>query len=140
MADYLAVARTNYFRVTDEKKYQELFQHLVAGDNIEDFTKELDGKLYHGFGAYATIDYKDNLDDKQSDCDFNYFIEELQKILPDDEAFIYQESGHEKLHSIDGYAIVVTSKEIVGESISSWSKDIVKELLGENNKVTECSN
>lgn len=139
MADYLATARTNYFRVTNEEKYQELFKHLVANGEVKDFTKEQDGVLYHGFGAYASIDYQVDLEDEESECDFDHFIEELQKILPEDEAFVYQESGHEKLRCVDGCAFVVTSKEVRGECLSSWVTETVKELLGKDNKVTKCS-
>lgn len=139
MADYLAMARTNYFMVIDEERYQELFQHLVTNGKVEDFTKEQDGVLYHGFGAYGSIDYQVDLKSEESEFDFDYFTNELQKILPVDEAFIYQETGHEKLRYLEGCAIVVTSKEVRGQHLSTWVKDTVKELLGENNKVTECS-
>lgn len=136
MADYLATTRTNYFRVTDEERYQELFEHLMSDGDIEDLTKEHDGVLYHGFGAYGSIDYQET---GESDCDFDFFLHELQKILPDDEAFIYIESGHEKLRYVDGCSFVVTSKEVRAECLTSWTKDTVKELLGEDNTVTECS-
>lgn len=89
MADYLAMARTNYFMVIDEERYQELFQHLVTNGKVEDFTKEQDGVLYHGFGAYGSIDYQVDLKSEESEFDFDYFTNELQKILPVDEAFIY---------------------------------------------------
>jgi len=136
MAEYLATTRTNYFRVTDEKRYQELFAHLVADGDIEDFTEERDGVLYHGFGVYGSINYEETED---FDYDFDIFLHELQKILPDDEAFIYIESGHEKLRYVDGCAVVVTSREIKNKCLISWTEDTVKELLGEDNTVTECS-
>lgn len=136
MANYLAVSRTNYFRVTDEKRYQDLFEHLVAGSEIEDFTRTRDGILYHGFGAYSSIDWQQKED---SDCDFDYFLRELQKILPHDEAFIYKEVGHEKLRDLGGYAFVVTSKEIKDISLYQWTKCTVEELFGKGNGVTECS-
>ena len=139
MADWLIMTRTNYFRVTDEEKYQEIFKHLVTNGEIKDFTKEQDGVLYHGFGAYSSIDYRVDLEDEESEYDFERFIEELQKILPEDEAFIYQETGYEELRYGDGYALVVTSKEVRSEFISSWVKETVKELLGKDNKVTKCS-
>ncbi len=135
MADLLGMARTNYFRVTNEERYQELFKHLVANGEVEDFTKEQDGVIYHGFGAYASIDYQV----KEDELDFNYFLEELQKILPEDEAFVYQESGHEKLRYGDGCAIVLTSKDVRGECLSSWVEETITELLGKDNKVTACS-
>lgn len=139
MADYLATARTNYFRVTNEEKYQELFKHLIANDEVRDFTEDRSGVLYHSFRAYGSIDYQVDLEDEESECDFDHFVKELQKILPEDEAFVYQESGHEKLRYVDGCALVVTSEEVRGECLSSWVTETVKELLGKDNKVTECS-
>ena len=38
MANYTAASRTNYFRVTDEDKYSELFSNLTSEDIINDFT------------------------------------------------------------------------------------------------------
>lgn len=45
MANYVGTARTDYFRVTDEKRYGELFDRLCAEAGIEDFTEERDGIL-----------------------------------------------------------------------------------------------
>ena len=129
MANYVAVARTNLFKVTDEERYQELFSHLVVEGEIQDLTEEREDGLYHGFGAYDSINYRMDLEGEQVDYDFDYFLEELQKILFDDEAFIYQESGHEKLRCVDGNVIVVTSKEIRHKSLSIWAEATVKELL-----------
>lgn len=137
MANYTTSARTNYFRVTDEKKYIELFNRLVADDSIEDFTRESSGILYHGFGSYSTIDYLVETDSKDDIC-FDNFLEELQKILPDDEAFIYVESGNEKLRVINGFAYVVTSSKIEFVDLISWTLSTVKELLGDNNNVNFC--
>lgn len=139
MEEYFGTARTNYFRVTNEERYQELFKHLAPEDEVRDFTKEQDGVIYHGFGTYRVIDYKLDLEDEESEYDFDYFLQELQKILPEDEAFVYQELGHERLRFVDGCAFVVTSKEIRSECLTSWVKETVKELLGKNNKVIACS-
>ena len=130
MANYQGTSRTNYFRVTDEAKYQELYNNLCANDTIDDLTKEKDGTIYHGFGSYSGIDYKINEDG--SEMNFDKFLEELQKILPDDEAFVYFEAGHEKLKYITGYCIVVTNKTITNESITDWAERTCKSLLGDN--------
>lgn len=128
MANYMATARTNYFRVINEKRYQELFNNLISEDNIEDFTYSKDGTIYHGFGAYDSINYLT----EDEEYDFDEFLLELQKILPDDEAFIYMEAGHEKLRYVTGDVIIVTRKEIVGENIASWAVKKAQELLGEH--------
>ena len=56
MANYMATARTNYFRVTDENRYSELFDKLCCEDYIDDFTENKDGIIYNGLGEYRTID------------------------------------------------------------------------------------
>ena len=141
MANYMATARTNYFRVTDEEKWQELFNGLCCEDEIHDFTEDREGVKYHGFGAYASIEYmskvyiegeteEDGYDDYE--YDFDEFITELKKILPDDEAFVYMEAGNEKLRYVTGFVMVVTNKETKSMSLDSWAKEQAKLLLGEN--------
>lgn len=131
MSTYYCTARTNYFKVTDEERYAELFANLVAsdGDEVEDFTKEENGVILHGFGAMSSIDYRVS-DGDNPEYDFDVFLDEIQKILPDDEAFIYMETGHEKLCYLTGYAIVVTSKEKKSKGIKDWALVTAKELLG----------
>lgn len=131
MANYMATARTNYFRVTDEVRYQELFNGLCCEDTIYDLTEKQNGVKYHGFGAYSPIDYL-VVDEEDWECDFDEFITELQKILPDDEAFIYMEAGNEKLRYVTGFVMVVTKNEIKSMSLASWAKEQAKLLLGDD--------
>lgn len=131
MSNYNAATRTNYFRVTDEEKYKELFNHLVSEDDVYDFSKEKDGILYHGFGSYGSIDYiSPESDDEDPDYDFDQFLEELQKILPKDEAFIYMESGHEKLRYVNGFALICTKDEIRSVDLSVYVLREAKKMLG----------
>ena len=131
MANYMATTRTNYFRVTDESRYSELFNKLSCKDYIEDFTENKNGIIYHGFGAYGTISY---LVGNEDDCEYDWdeFIKELQKILPDDEAFIYMESGYVKLRYVTGFVLVVTNKETKSMSLDRWAKEQAKLLLGDD--------
>lgn len=124
MANYECCERTNYFRVTDEKRYNELFSNLVGMD-LEDFTEEKDDVIYHGFGAYDSIDFGCN----DEDYDFGVFLTELQKILPENEAFIYFESGHEKMRYITGFALVCTHTSISYMNIVDWAKQEAKRLI-----------
>lgn len=129
MANYYATCRTNYFRVTDEEKYKELLEGLVAEDTIHLFTKVTeDGVLYHGFGCYGSIDYMTENDEYE----FNEFLLKMQSVLPDDEAFMYFESGYEKLRCVTGWCAVVTNKEVRSMSLDNWAKEQAKMLLGDN--------
>ncbi len=130
MANYYGVARTNYFKVTDEKKYEELVNNLLAEDAIHDFSCTIDGELQHGFGSYSPITYC--ADDEEVLYDLEVFLTELQKILPDGEAFIYQETGYEKLRYVTGFAYIVTNKTIEWVSLEDSIMAKAKELLGED--------
>lgn len=99
MANYTCASRTNYFRVTDEAEYEKLFNCLCSEDSIEDMSKTRNGVIYHAFGSYGSIDYCDDSDPDSMD-DIEVFAKKLQKIMPDDDAFILFESGNGKLPSI----------------------------------------
>lgn len=130
MANYECASRTNYFRVTDEEKYQELFGKFT--DNIvQDFSKEIDGIIYHGFGAYDSVEYC-------LECDFNVFIKELRKILPEDEAFILFESGNEKLRYVTGVAYVCTRHNEKCFDLNTLAVQHAKNILGDDFQTETC--
>ena len=147
MSNYYAHSRTNYFRVTDEEKFAELFANLVADeDEVSDFTKAENGVTFHAFGSYGSIDYRvpaisDESDGCDEDYDYDYdfdgFLSELQKILPDDEAFIYMESGYEKLRYITGIAIVVTKNKIETVDIRSGAVALARKMLNNDSFQTQ---
>lgn len=138
MANYIASARTNYFRVTDEEKYKKLFDGLCGEDDITGFTKEENGVIYHAFGSYCNIEYCEVFGaDDDYEYDFNTFLNKLQKILPDDEVFIYMEAGHEKLRYVSGYVIVMTNKECKSMSLNAWARQQAKQMLNNDNFETQ---
>ena len=129
MANYMATARTNYFRVTDEDRYQDLFSGLVAEDDIHDFTETgEDGVIRHGFGTYGWMSFEE--DEDGGDTGMDSFFEELKEILPDDEAFIYTEVGNEKLRYVVGYSAVVTNKEVKYLDLTNLAIDTASKMLG----------
>lgn len=138
MANYCCSARTNYFRVTDEKRYLELFNTL-ASDEGEVFAfdeKSEDDTPTHAFGAYGVICcYRDG----NEEDDFDWFISELQKILPDNKAFILFEAGNEKLNYVSGYATIVTRSNIENISLEGEAIETAKKLLGNETFETKTS-
>lgn len=130
MANYDCMTRTNYFRVTDEKWYKELFERLEnpEGDKVYDFSKEENGTTWHGFGTYGEITYYDPNSKEMTDMDT--FFEEMTKILPDDDALILTEIGHEKLRYLSAYSTVVTHKGVEWLSLSDTSKELAGKILG----------
>lgn len=111
MSTYYGTTRTNYFRVTNEELYKKLISYLYVSDGgpVTDFSKEIDGVLYHGFGAYGSIDFRAPIDKEETAFhDFDFFVETLCSILPEGEAFILTEVGNEKLCYVSGYSVVAT--------------------------------
>ena len=104
MADYEATTRSNYFHVTDEEKFHQIFEQIQEKNfGIELFTGS---DHTYGFGAYSDVDMDD--------------IFELQDIIPDDDCIIVMESGHENLRYVDGIGYVITKERIESLSIMSW--------------------
>lgn len=132
MANYYCTSRTNYFRVTDENAYAELFKSLCSENGVEDFTEtDENGVIWHGFGSYGTIDYcEQDKDGNYDDPDFDLFAKQLQEILPDDEAFVLLEVGNEKLRYVTGYAIIITKNNIRSIDLTEVARNECKKLLG----------
>jgi len=131
MANYVAVSRTNYFQVTNEEKYEELFGRLCAEDNICDFSKTVDGKTYHGFGCYGSIEFYEGPEYDETFVGMEGFAEELKAILPENEAFIYQEVGNEKLRYLTAFAVVATRERVKFVSLDEQAVICARFLLGD---------
>lgn len=124
MADYISFTRTNYFRVTDEAAYQALYSYLRAeNEALYDFTTEKDGTIWHSFGMYGTIDMSEDEDGMDG------WFHKLQKLLPEDEAAILLEVGHEKLRYLVGEYTVVTKNAIENGNIEDASINTARRLL-----------
>ena len=121
MADYEATTRSNYFHVTDEEKFHQIFEQIQEKNfEIELFTGS---DHTYGFGAYSDVDMDD--------------IFELQDIIPDDDCIIVMESGHENLRYVDGIGYVITKERIESLSIMSWVQKKAKELMQDQNYTTQ---
>lgn len=131
MANYYGTVRTNLFRVTDEDKYNEIFGRLSAEDTIHDLTKvDENGNIFHGFGSYSIIDYIVEEDEEDTSGGIDGFITELQKILPDDEVFVYEEVGNEKLCYLVGLVVVATKDTVKINELAYVAKNLAKEMVG----------
>lgn len=121
MADYEATTRSNYFHVTDEEKFHQIFEQIQEKNfGIELFTCS---DHTYGFGAYSDVDMDD--------------IFELQDIIPDDDCIIVMESGHENLRYVDGIGYVITKERIESLSIMSWVQKKAKELMQDPDYTTQ---
>lgn len=67
----------------------------------------------------------------EDDCMFEFY-QELQKILPDQEAMILMEVGNEKLRYVVGLATIVTNKEIRYINMEDAALKTVRSMVGED--------
>lgn len=138
MKNFEATSRTNYFRVTDEERYDEIFTNLVFGEApVIDLTKIIDGKKYHAFGSCSSINNYHEEEDEDPIYPFDIFVEEIQKILPEDEAFIYMEAGSQDIATVCGNSIVVTKKAIECINLSDFAIKSARRLLGNEEFTTD---
>ena len=139
MANVIGATRTNYFAVTDANRLRQLVNGLVAEDDIT-FSSMIgkDGIERFMFGCYDSIgymEYDENGEEKFEDCyeGYDYFIKEIQKILPDNDAIILLYAGHERLRSVDADACIVTNKKIASLCLSDLAVFKAQDLLGNDN-------
>lgn len=61
---------------------------------------------------------------------FDWFINQLQKILTTDSAFVCIEAGHEKLRYVDAFVIIVTTEAVCSMSLDEYIGKTLEDLLG----------
>jgi len=131
MANYYENARTNYFKVKDEAKFNEFLCSLSGLDSYKD--KE---------GRHAIFfDYESGVpsskyNEETKDYDDVDFLDELSQHLADGSIAIVMGAGAEKLRFINGYAEAINNKgERVGININSIY-DLAKQKFGKDAEIT----
>ena len=103
MANYVATARTNYFQVKDDDKFDadlEGFSLEVEKDNEGNFMLYIaDGD---GWGP--------RWNEKRDEYEDEDIMDVVAKHLADDWVAVFMESGAEKARYVSGYAVAVNNK------------------------------
>lgn len=108
MANYIASARSNYFRVKDREAFDEWAESRSLGVREKDeglvsiYSEDPDG------GGWPSCAWDE--DGEPIDVDF---FNELPAHLPDGEVAILMEAGAEKLRYICGHAHAITSDGVI---------------------------
>lgn len=129
MSTYYGTTRTNYFKVTDETRFRELIGKCNCDDDEEMtvWVRALDdGTVTFAFACYGELT---GIPDKDGDSSCDNFIAELQKLLPDGEAVIITDAGHEKLHCVNGGVYVITNLDSRYVSLHDIGLSVARELL-----------
>ena len=139
MANAVYWTRTNYFRVTDEERYQYLLAGIEkACGEVEDACQERHGIKYHAFLVEDDLDYLEtDSDPEPGEYNVDYLLDEFQKIIPPDEALLIKTIGHEKFCYLIGSVYIVTTQNIEYVEIGDAGKEKAREMLGNPNWDTE---
>lgn len=137
MANYVAHARTNYFKVKDLEAFKAGLHPIIGiwEDNAEGLCLYTNDDC----GAWPTdIPIDDEWEDYQEYDLFQYVASHLQ----DQEVAIFMEIGYEKLRYLTGSAIAVNAK---GETKAIHLSDIYEQALelkpkpySKKNPITYC--
>lgn len=138
MANYYGYTRTNYFLVSNEDEFLKLINECGSDDpqGIEVWTHEEEGVKRYAFGCESDLlglpvfDNNPDEEDEIIDYDYDEFIKELQKLLPDGEVVLITNIGRTKLCYLHGDIHVVTNKQTVLKTLHSIGIETARELLG----------
>ena len=126
MSDYRCVLRSNYFHVTDAEAFKKLMDS-VSPDDLHLWEKMDDqGEAVFGFGCEGAI-Y--GIPNENDDCNFDLFLEKLQKYIADGDAVILVEAGHEKLNYVTGQATIITKKEMQTIGIEEFALSKARDMV-----------
>jgi hypothetical protein len=107
MADYIAQARSNYFKVKNAEQFRKFCQQY--GLEIIDQSPEgkNDGQRF-GFLIYESLPA--GRADDSGEWSESEFIQELSEQLAKGEVAVVMEVGSEKMRYLNGYACAVNSR------------------------------
>lgn len=134
MANYTGAMRTNYFRVTNEDELVQLIDECHTDDpkGVELWTcEDEDGTKRYAFACEGDL-LGLACDEEPEDYDYDDFIAELQKLLPEGEAVVITSIGKQKLCYLHGDVHVVTKDKTIIKSLRSIGIDLARELLGDS--------
>jgi len=121
--------KTNYFVVTDEDAYSDLFDRLYTKDGgspTDLSTINMFGTYVHCFACDEELlfEYEEGSDDGTIED----FMTELQEILPEDEPFVMISQYSTGFKHVGGSAYTVTPNEIEATSILEEIETTAQEL------------
>ena len=106
MADYVAYARSNYFRVLNDEAFLDWCEEVDLVAESRDKGDRLEYVIFPntGDGAWPSLEQDADGDDVDRE-----FTEELIKHLDPDDIIVLNQIGHEKRRYVDGVALALAA-------------------------------
>lgn len=104
--------KSNYFQVTNEQEYHDLFQNLYSKTGVKDLTIKNNDGIFHAFGSDSPVDFISKTDEKQTQFSIEEFLRRLWYILGEEKSFLFFDN--EKWISLS-YGTMVITKQLPSE-------------------------
>jgi hypothetical protein len=122
---------TNYFRVTDIKKLNEILAKCKPehNDKIQLFNKTVEnGEKLYAFGCSSL--FEGYYDPRIGKSDYDSFEDDLQTVVVPGDAIIIMEVGYEALKFVYGIAHIITREKTEMMDFTYMVTQKAAELLG----------
>ncbi len=132
MANWYGSARSNYFRVKDITKFEELCRRWNVTFIRKEGKPDLVGFLCDGSpGGLPNYRYEEPQSEEEDtvlkEHDFDDFLKELSSLLVDGDVAVMLEVGAEKLSYVTGFALALNSR---GDKVALSLGDIYEMAKG----------
>ena len=129
MANYYSMCRTNYFSVTDTDRLEKIINSCIAESEVKLFKNDKEDK--YGFYCYCNlIGLREKDKDTEEGIDeYDNLLNELQKILPSEEAIMIMAIGNEKMRYLTATYQIITKDEIRTVDFREIGLEVVRDML-----------
>lgn len=139
MATDIVTMRSNYFKVTNRKAFEELMNTVKSDDEIQ-IWEHPDDPNQIAFGSYSDINGLKDENGNLIDDSYDKVLAKMQKLLPKDEACIIFAVGHCKLRNVYADAIIITSNKIDSIMLDNLAIQCARKLLNNDSFTTSYYN
>ena len=114
MKNYKSVTRTNYFKVTDMKKFNKIIQHAISEQPINIWTND-DGTIaFDTEGRILGLNKSYYNGNVPSNYDNSYFdmYKELKQVIPEDDCIMIFHTGFEPKIKVNSNLHLITINSV----------------------------
>ena len=98
--------KSNYFQVTNEQEYHDLFQNLYSKTGVKDLTIKNNDGIFHVFGSDSSVEFIIERGKEETYFSIEEFLRRLWFILNENQSFVFVDN--EKWISVSYTSMTIT--------------------------------
>lgn len=98
--------KSNYFQVTNEQEYHDLFLNLYSRTGVKDLTIKNNFGIFHAFGSNSSVEFILERGDEGTYFSIEEFLMRLWFILNENQSFVF--TDNEKYISLSYTSMTIT--------------------------------